>query len=167
MERNEEREILIPAQAANLKGILHLPEGGKGIVVFAHGSGSGRFSPRNQFVARFLQEGRIATLLVDLLTDEEAGDREKVFDIALLADRLLANVRWLREHAETKKLSVGYFGASTGAGAALEAAARASDKVAAIVSRGGRPDLASRYLYRVQSPHLARCRRRGQGCYLT
>ncbi len=154
MERNEEREILIPAQAADLKGILHLPEGGKGIVVFAHGSGSGRFSPRNQFVARFLQEGGIATLLVDLLTGEEAGDREKVFDIALLADRLLANVRWLREHAETKKFSVGYFGASTGASAALEAAARASDKVTAIVSRGGRPDLASRYLHRVKAPTL-------------
>jgi len=154
MGRKEEREVLIPAREANLSGILYLPAMRRGIVVFVHGSGSGRFSPRNQFVARFLQEGGIATLLVDLLTDEEAAESKNVFDIVLLADRLLANARWLKQQPETKRLPLGYFGASTGAGAALEAAARSSDNIAAIVSRGGRPDLASRYLPRVKAPTL-------------
>ncbi len=154
MSESKQMGVVIPAGLARLQGILSVPQKPSGVVVFAHGSGSGRFSPRNQFVARFLQEGGIATLLVDLLTDEEAADREKVFDIPLLADRLLANARWLRQQPETKNLSLGYFGASTGAGAALQAAARAHDKVVAIVSRGGRPDLVSRYLRRVKAPTL-------------
>ena len=113
-----------------------------GIVLFAHGSGSGRFSPRNQFVARHLETGGFATLLMDLLTPDEADDRRKVFDIDLLADRLLLAERWLQAHRQTAGLQVGYFGASTGAGAALQAAAREPHAVGAIVSRGGRPDLA-------------------------
>ena len=154
MPESKQTDVVIPAGRHQLQGILSRPQTPRGMVVFAHGSGSGRFSPRNQFVARFLEEGGIATLLVDLFTEEEAADREKVFDIDLLADRLLANARWLGKQPETKNFSLGYFGASTGAAAALQAAARAYDKVAAIVSRGGRPDLASKYLSRVKAPTL-------------
>jgi putative phosphoribosyl transferase len=124
------------------------------VVVFAHGSGSGRFSPRNTFVARHLQQNGLATLLLDLLTEEEADDRRKVFDIDLLADRLLLAKAWLESDHRTSKLGIGYFGASTGAGAALQAAAREPSNVKAVVSRGGRPDLAEPYLPSVTAPTL-------------
>src|SRR5262249_55913299 len=135
-------------------GILQVPPGANGVVVFAHGSGSGRFSPRNQFVARVLQESGLATLLIDLLNEEEAADREKVFDIELLAERLQRAADWLGQEPDTGALRLGYFGASTGAGAALVAAARQPAAVGAVVSRGGRPDLASAYLFAVRAPTL-------------
>ena len=137
-----------------LEGILGLPSGSNGVVVFAHGSGSGRFSPRNNFVARHLQRNGLATLLLDLLTEDEADDRRKVFDIDLLADRLLLSKTWLQSEPRTAQLGVGYFGASTGAGAALQAVAREPSNVKAVVSRGGRPDLAESYLNRVTAPTL-------------
>jgi putative phosphoribosyl transferase len=124
------------------------------MVVFAHGSGSGRFSPRNNFVARSLQQEKVATLLLDLLTPDEAEDRRKVFDIDLLADRMLWVKAWLEQETGTKDLGIGYFGASTGAGAALQAAARDPSSIRAIVSRGGRPDLAESYLPSVTTPTL-------------
>jgi putative phosphoribosyl transferase len=123
-------------------------------VAFAHGSGSGRFSPRNQFVARALKAGGLATLLLDLLDEEEAEDREKVFDIELLAERLQSAADWLSQEPQTSALRLGYFGASTGGGAALVAAARHPAAVGAVVSRGGRPDLARGYLPAVQAPTL-------------
>jgi putative phosphoribosyl transferase len=150
----KEHTIVVSAGRVRLPGILALPSGATGLVVFAHGSGSGRLSPRNTFVARALQQGRLATLLIDLLGEDEAEDRRKVFDIDLLADRLLATTEWLARHAETGGLRLGYFGASTGAGAALQAAARAPASVAAVVSRGGRPDLAAAYLPDVTAPTL-------------
>ena len=138
----------------SLEGILGLPAQAIGIVVFAHGSGSGRFSPRNNVVARYLQRGQVATLLLDLLTQDEAEDRRKVFDIDLLADRVLVAKRWLEQDDRTKRLGIGYFGASTGAGAALQAAARDPSSIVAVVSRGGRPDLAEPYLPSVAAPTL-------------
>ena len=138
----------------SLDGILGLPEQPQGVIVFAHGSGSGRFSPRNSFVARHLEAGGFATLLLDLLAPDEADDRRKVFDIDLLADRLLLAENWLTQHPRTIGLPVGYFGASTGAGAALQAAARKPRRVKAVVSRGGRPDLAGPYLNQVMAPTL-------------
>lgn len=149
-----EKEVLIPANGEVLPGILGLPARPKGLVVFAHGSGSGRLSPRNNYVAWTLQEAGLATLLADLLEEHEAADRRKVFDIDLLADRLLAVARWSANQEETKGLMPGYFGASTGAGAALQAAAREPSSIKAVVSRGGRPDLAAPYLSRVQAPTL-------------
>jgi putative phosphoribosyl transferase len=137
-----------------LEGILGLPVSPKGVVVFAHGSGSGRLSPRNNFVARHLQRCEFATLLLDLLTDDEADDRRKVFDIDLLADRLLLAKAWLESDPRTQTLQIGYFGASTGAGAALQAAAREPSNIKAVVSRGGRPDLAEPYLPSVTVPTL-------------
>ncbi len=138
----------------SLEGILGLPAQAIGIVVFAHGSGSGRFSPRNNVVARYLQRGQVATLLLDLLTPDEAEDRRKVFDIDLLADRVLLAKAWLTHDDRTKHLGIGYFGASTGAGAALQAAARDPSSIMAVVSRGGRPDLAEPYLPSVAAPTL-------------
>ncbi|UJS18038.1 MAG: dienelactone hydrolase family protein [Candidatus Jettenia sp.] len=149
-----EKEVEILADTVRLQGILGLPLRTKGVVIFAHGSGSGRFSPRNNFVARVLQDAGIATLLVDLLEESEAMDRQKVFDIDLLAGRLLANTHWVQEQSEMKDMRIGFFGASTGAGAALQAAAREPNKIAAVVSRGGRPDLAMEHLSRVQAPTL-------------
>jgi putative phosphoribosyl transferase len=124
------------------------------MVAFAHGSGSGRFSPRNQFVARVLQEAHLATLLFDLLEEEEAEDRDKVFDIDLLARRLQSASNWLSKESQTHALRLGFFGASTGAGAALVAAARDPTAIGAVVCRGGRPDLAHAYLQVVQAPTL-------------
>lgn len=147
-------QVSITGDGISLDGILGLPEQPRGVIAFAHGSGSGRFSPRNQFVARRLEEGGLATLLLDLLSPDEADDRRKVFDIDLLADRLLLAQSWLQTHARTKQLRAGYFGASTGAGAALQAAARQPHAVGAVVSRGGRPDLAGPYLSRVTAPTL-------------
>ena len=151
---SSERPVEVSAGPVVLQGILGLPAKAAGIVLFAHGSGSGRLSPRNTFVARTLQEGGLATLLLDLLEEDEAEDRRKVFDIDLLADRLMAAAGWLAQEPATKGLPLGYFGASTGAGAALQAAGRAPVSVAAVVSRGGRPDLAAPYLPRVKAPTL-------------
>jgi putative phosphoribosyl transferase len=137
-----------------LDGQLSVPSGAGGIVVFAHGSGSSRRSPRNQFVAERLNRAGLATLLFDLLTEEEELDRSNVFDTALLAGRLSAATAWLREQPEVRELPVGYFGASTGAAAALWAAAEPDSPVAAVVSRGGRPDLAGPRLADVTVPVL-------------
>ena len=153
-----ERQVLVTAGEASLEGSLTIPGEAAGIVLFAHGSGSSRHSPRNRFVARALQEAGLGTLLVDLLTaEEEAVDlqsRRHRFDIELLARRLTSVTDWLTSIAETQRLSVGYFGASTGAGAALVAAAQRPERVAAVVSRGGRPDLADAHLPGVAAPTL-------------
>ena len=149
-----DRQVEIPSGRRRLSGILRVPTDAEGVVAFAHGSGSGRFSPRNQFVARAPEGGGLATLLLDLLEEEEAEDREKVFDIELLAERLQSAADWLSQEPETSALRLGYFGASTGAGAALVAAARNAAAVGAVVSRGGRPDLARDYLPAVQAPSL-------------
>jgi putative phosphoribosyl transferase len=150
----DEQTVVIGDQGLALSGFLSVPTRAKGIVLFAHGSGSGRFSPRNRFVAQYLQQGGIATLLIDLLMTDEEADRRNVFDIDLLSDRVLRASAWLRDDARTQQLSLGYFGASTGAAAALQAAARAPFAVGAIVSRGGRPDLAEYYLPQVSTPTL-------------
>ena len=152
--KRREQPIEVTTGTVRLKGILGLPASMAGMVLFAHGSGSGRLSPRNTFVAHMLQDGGLATLLIDLLEDREADDRQKVFDIDLLADRLLAATEWLAREPLTKGFQLGYFGASTGAGAALQAAARAPSSVAAVVSRGGRPDLAAPFLPQVMAPTL-------------
>jgi putative phosphoribosyl transferase len=149
-----EGTVTIGGEALSLSGFLNVPAAAKGIVLFAHGSGSGRFSPRNRFVADHLQQGGIATLLIDLLMTGEEADRRNVFDIDLLSDRVLMASAWLRENGRTKPLPLGYFGASTGAAAALQAAARAPFEVSAIVSRGGRPDLAERDLPHMTVPTL-------------
>jgi dienelactone hydrolase len=150
--------VQIPAGRATLEGNLVVPARATRVVLFAHGSGSGRHSTRNQVVARRLQEGGLATLLIDLLTaEEEAVDavtRHVRFDIELLASRLTAAIAWLGGRAETRALRVGLFGASTGGGAALVAAARDPDRVGAVVSRGGRPDLAGDALPLVRAPTL-------------
>ncbi|WHZ27957.1 MAG: Protein-L-isoaspartate O-methyltransferase [Nitrospira sp.] len=149
-----EHTVRITKGHITLEGILGLPAEPRGVVVFAHGSGSGRLSPRNNFVARRLQQNGLSTLLLDLLTDEEADDRRKVFDVNLLADRLLTAKGWLEAEPRTRNLGIGYFGASTGAGAALQAAAREPSNIKAVVSRGGRPDLAEPYLPSVTAPTL-------------
>lgn len=149
-----EQPVTISNESTMLDGLLGISSTATGMVLFAHGSGSGRFSPRNRFVAQHLQQGGIATLLIDLLTTDEAEDRRNVFDIDLLADRVLMTSAWLREDSRTRELPLGYFGASTGAAAVLQAAARAAFRVGAIVSRGGRPDLAERYLPQVTAPTL-------------
>ena len=146
------RDVTIAA--VGLEGMLAVPEAAAGIVLFAHGSGSGRFSPRNNFVARALREAGFATLLFDLLTEEEAEDRGKVFDIPLLAERLSLATGWVKQDPDTAVLPVGYFGASTGAAATLVAVASGRWPVAAIVSRGGRPDLAGGALPQVTAPTL-------------
>lgn len=146
--------VQIAQERLTLEGLLCVPAGAPGLVIFAHGSGSGRLSPRNNFVARHLQQAGFATLLLDLLTEEEAEDRRKVFDIDLLADRLLLAKGWSETDPRTRYLTLGYFGASTGAGAALQAAAREPSTIKAVVSRGGRPDLAEPYLPSVIAPTL-------------
>ena len=152
------RAVTISAGGAALAGDLSIPTDARGIVVFAHGSGSGRHSPRNRSVAGALRAGGLATLLMDLLTEaEEAEDVRTLalrFDIGLLARRLVAATDWLAQQPDTAALPVGYFGASTGAGAALVAAAERPAAVAAIVSRGGRPDLAGPSLGVVRAPTL-------------
>jgi dienelactone hydrolase len=137
-----------------LEGDLSVPPQPKGVVVFAHGSGSSRFSPRNRAVAADLVEAGFATLLLDLLTEEEASRRANVFDIELLSERLLGAIDWVAGEPELAGLPIGLFGASTGAAAALKAAAARPGRVAAVVSRGGRPDLAGEALERVQAPTL-------------
>ena len=147
--------VHIPAGNVELDGELILPSSATGVVLFAHGSGSSRFSPRNTYVAEVLQQRGIATLLFDLLTSIEDQDYETRFDIALLTTRLVAATEWLQSNPKTKDLSIGYFGASTGAAAALQAAAKMGNKIAAVVSRGGRPDLAGAdALRRVTAPTL-------------
>ncbi|MGZ4251499.1 MAG: phosphoribosyltransferase family protein, partial [Solirubrobacteraceae bacterium] len=148
-------EVRIPAGAGvELVGDLAVPESPQGLIVFAHGSGSSRRSPRNRQVARALNERGLATLLLDLLTVEEERDRANVFDIGLLAERLVAATRWARHAPPVASLPLGYFGASTGAGAALWAAAELGREVGAVVSRGGRPDLAATTLPAVRAPVL-------------
>ncbi|OGG69454.1 hydrolase [Candidatus Kaiserbacteria bacterium RIFCSPHIGHO2_12_FULL_53_13] len=148
-----EREVTVQA-GAELPGTLAVPDGASGIVLFAHGSGSSRLSPRNMFVAESLQGGGIGTLLVDLLSEEEDAVRETRFDIGLLTERLARIVEWLRKQPEAGHLPLGLFGASTGAAAALKVAARLGSRVGAVVSRGGRPDLAMDELGKVVSPVL-------------
>jgi putative phosphoribosyl transferase len=154
----DERQVRVPAGPVMLEGNLNLPESAQGVVLFAHGSGSSRFSPRNRHVARMLNQGHLATLLIDLLTPaEEAIDlhtAELRFDIGLLADRLVAAIDWLVQLPDTRHLRVGCFGSSTGAAAALVAVAERPQNISAVVSRGGRPDLAGPALPRVQAPTL-------------
>ncbi|MER8117163.1 phosphoribosyltransferase family protein [Streptomyces sp. NPDC094031] len=147
-----EREVSVPAGDVRLGGSLTVPEGATGVVAFAHGSGSGRHSPRNRHVAEGLHRAGLGTMLFDLLTDAEASDRDNVFDIPLLAGRLLAATHWLRAEPSARGLALGYFGASTGAAAALWAAVEG--RPAAVVSRGGRPDLAGPRLTEVTAPTL-------------
>ncbi len=149
-----EKIVQIPADAVQLEGALALPERSQGLVVFAHGSGSSRLSPRNNFVARVLQQAGIGTLLMDLLTQKEDAVYATRFDIDLLTKRLLLATHWLQKQPDTQQLAMGYFGASTGAAAALKAAAALSSSIGAVVSRGGRPDLAEAALAHVQSPTL-------------
>ncbi|WP_126663905.1 dienelactone hydrolase family protein [Haloterrigena salifodinae] len=139
---------------ATLEGELAVPEGSNGLVVFAHGSGSSRHSPRNNFVAERLRERGLGTLLFDLLTEREDRDRETRFDIPLLTDRLVATTEWLRERPESGGRTVGYFGASTGAAAALRGAVRPETEIGAVVSRGGRVDLAAEVVDDVRAPTL-------------
>jgi putative phosphoribosyl transferase len=151
-------EVKIQAGQAVLSGNLNIPDGATALVLFAHGSGSSRHSPRNQFVARTLNNSGLATLLFDLLTpDEELIDvrtAELRFNIGLLAERLVHATRWARQEQQTCDLRIGYFGSSTGGGAALVAAAKLPQDVGAVVSRGGRPDLAGEALPKVQAPTL-------------
>jgi putative phosphoribosyl transferase len=156
--RQPEMTVRVPAGPVELEGALSVPDGASGVVLFAHGSGSSRHSPRNRRVAQLLRERGLATLLVDLLTsDEEEVDlrtRRLRFDVGLLAQRLSGATDWLRRNPQTRDLRVGYFGASTGAGAALMAAAERPEEVGAVVSRGGRPDLAGDTLPLVRAPTL-------------
>lgn len=154
MEQNNEQVINIPVDSIFLEGALSIPIGARGLVLFAHGSGSSRHSPRNNFVARQLRVGGLGTLLIDLLSEEEDSVYENRFDIDLLAARLRLTTKWLQEQALTKNLQIGYFGASTGSAAALKAASALGDSVSAVVSRGGRPDLADQDLELVGSPTL-------------
>jgi putative phosphoribosyl transferase len=149
-----EQQVLIKLDTVVLEGTLGLPAAAESVVIFAHGSGSSRFSPRNTFVAGVLQQAGIGTLLFDLLTREEDRNYERRFDIDLLARRLAGATRWLQERPETKGMALGYFGASTGAAAALQGASIIGEEIKAIVSRGGRPDLAMPYLDRVVAPTL-------------
>jgi len=154
----DERPVVVATGSVALEGTMAVPEGARGVVLFAHGSGSSRHSPRNRHVAGELRGGGLGTLLIDLLTpNEEIGDLrtgELRFDIGLLAERLVGAIWWLGANPATRGLRVGLFGASTGGGAALVAAARAPERVGAVVSRGGRPDLAGAALPDVQAPTL-------------
>lgn len=149
-----EELVHIDADGVRLEGALAVPAGAAGIVLFAHGSGSSRLSPRNNYVAGVLRGEGLATLLFDLLTAEEDSDYERRFDIPLLATRLAAATSWVAGREGTGGLAIGYFGASTGAAAALVASCETALEVSAIVSRGGRPDLAGPYLARVAAPTL-------------
>ncbi len=150
--RAETREVLIPPEG--LAGTLHIPAGAHAVVAFVHGSGSSRFSPRNRAVAEALNGRGFATLLFDLLTEDEEADRANVFNVPLLAGRLTDAMRWLDGDDWAGTVPLGLFGASTGAAAALVAAADAGPRVSAVVSRGGRPDLAGKALTRVRAPTL-------------
>src|SRR5437868_2807550 len=154
VDKEVDKEVVIPAEGRQLPCHLTIPSDAPGLVVFAHGSGSGRHSPRNQAVARVLNDAGLGTLLFDLLAPDEEADRANVFDIPLLAGRLGATSAWLLDRDDTRALPIGFFGASTGAGAALWAAAEPDAPVRAIVSRGGRPDLAGARLGSVRAPTL-------------
>jgi putative phosphoribosyl transferase len=153
-----EKTVRIPLDDASIEGNLRVPANAGGVVLFAHGSGSSRFSPRNQYVAGVLNEAGFATLLIDLLTrDEEEIDlrtRQFRFDLDLLTERLIRAAEWLKKNPQTRTLRIGLFGSSTGAAAALIAAAKLVDDVGAVVSRGGRPDLAMEYIADVKAPTL-------------
>ena len=155
---SSEHAVSICSQEITLEGDLSVPRYAKGIVIFAHGSGSSRYSPRNRYVARTLQDSGLATLLFDLLTiqeeDEERWTRHLRFNIPLLAGRLVSTTDWIKNNAETRNFNIGYFGASTGAAVALVAAANRPNVVEAVVSRGGRPDLAGTNLEFVKAPTL-------------
>ena len=154
----EGNTVKIPVGRATIEGNLVVPPSAKGVVLFAHGSGSSRFSPRNQYVAKVLNKAGLVTLLIDLLTKEEEETDVRTgqfrFDIDLLSQRLIAATEWLRRNLATKDLVFGYFGASTGAAAALIAAAKLPAEIKTVVSRGGRPDLALDYLQKVKAPTL-------------
>lgn len=152
--RPEIRIRQIQTPPLGLNGTLQVPLRPIGVVLFAHGSGSSRFSPRNMAVASVLNDAGFATILLDLLTPEEESNRRNVFDISLLADRLIDAIKWIDRDPELSKLPLGLFGASTGAGAALVAASRAGDRIGAVVSRSGRPDLAGSALREVHAPTL-------------
>ncbi|MHB1489961.1 MAG: phosphoribosyltransferase family protein [Cellulomonas sp.] len=152
--RSTDIDVAIPVPGHTVHGELHLPSHASAVVVFAHGSGSSRHSPRNRFVASVLHRAGLGTLLMDLLSPEEELDRSTVFDVVLLANRLAAATRWLQAQPDTSTCQIGYFGASTGAAAALWAASDPTLAIAAIVSRGGRPDLAASRLGRVCAPTL-------------
>jgi len=152
--QKKDQVINIPIGTLVLPGILVLPPNTKQLVIFTHGSGSGRLSPRNTFVSQVLQKAGMGTLLFDLLTEEEDLIYQNRFDIDLITYRLVMVTRWLLENIETKSLAFGYFGASTGAAAALEASVRPNTTVKAVVSRGGRPDLAMDILEKVNAPTL-------------
>lgn len=149
-----EELVYIPDGPVVLEGVLSIPEGAQGLVLFAHGSGSSRHSPRNVFVAQLLNSAGLGTLLIDLLTREEDAVYEARFNIDHLTGRLVAATKWIREREQTAKMNIGYFGASTGAAAALKAAAMMQDTISAAVSRGGRPDLTGPDLHRVRAPIL-------------
>lgn len=148
-----EKRLVSIGQVA-LEGILRIPADPAGLVIFAHGAGSSHLSPRNNFVANKLADSKIATLLFDLLTEEEAHDRANVFDIPLLSERMIAAMKWARDQPGLDNLPVGLFGASTGAAAALVAAAHTPQDTTVVVSRGGRPDLAGNFLAQVRAPVL-------------
>ncbi len=153
MSENSENIYYIDVDGVELEGELIIPNQAPGLVVFAHGSGSSRHSPRNNFVAEIIRNKGLGTLLFDLLTEKEDQDRENRFDISLLTDRLVAVTDWLRSQEDTRNLDIGYFGSSTGAAAALKAETKRQD-IDAIVSRGGRVDMASEILDKVKSPTL-------------
>ncbi|WP_121343281.1 dienelactone hydrolase family protein [Flavobacterium sp. 120] len=150
----EKLDLDIPLSSVTLKGDLIIPENARGIVIFSHGSGSSRFSSRNRMVAELIQKQNIGTFLFDLLTEEEDELYENRFNIDLLSDRLIETTQWLMDYKSTSDLPIGYFGASTGAASALRAAAYFKTKIKAVVSRGGRPDLAITELPQVTAPTL-------------
>ncbi|MGB9933542.1 dienelactone hydrolase family protein [Haloarcula amylolytica] len=154
MSQPSEHLVSIPVNDVELEGMIEIPDGATGLVVFAHGSGSSRKSPRNNFVAEVIRERGLGTLLFDLLTEAEDTDRDNRFDIQLLTTRLVAVTEWLRDRDDTADLNVGYFGSSTGAASALRAAARRGGDIDAVVSRGGRVDLAEERLGEVGAPTL-------------
>lgn len=154
VKEHPEQLVYVPVDSIKLEGALGLPAEAQGVVLFAHGSGSSRHSPRNNFVAKVLRSGNLGTLLIDLLTEEEDETYQTRFDIGLLTRRLAGATKWLMQQPQTKGLGIGYFGASTGSAAALEAAASLGQAIGAVVSRGGRPDLALSSLARVQAPTL-------------
>ncbi len=149
-----ERDVNIVEDGLSLRAVVTIPEVARGVIIFAHGANSDRFSPRNQFVARQLNAAGFATVCADLLTEEESSDRMNVFDIELLASRITHIARWAAHHTRLRGLPLGLFGSNTGAAAALKAAAQLGDRVQAVVSRGGRPDLASDILQDVLAPTL-------------
>lgn len=154
LEREIKKTVNIKVNSTIIEGELTIPQNAKGVVLFAHGSGSSRFSPRNNYVAKILQKGALATLLVDLLTKDEDIDYESRFDINLLTERLIEITKWLKESKDTQNFKIGYFGASTGAAAAIKAAVNQKNNISAIVSRGGRVDLAYEKLTEITAPTL-------------